>query len=168
MGETLYFRDNFFSAGTTEIFNKDEVKVGELDLKSAFSASVDVLNLDRKIIISGKFPLFSNKWLVTNALEEEVGILKQNFTFLSKKYQYTTDSRGVYSIESEAFSYQYEIFGEQSNLVAKFEKVSGFFSSPAYRLENLSKEVSSEEWVAVVMGINAIQKRRRNASNASV
>jgi hypothetical protein len=167
MTDTLYFRDNFFSAGTTEIFNSSKKKVGELDLKSAFSASIDVIDITGNVTVSGKFPFLSNKWVITDANDYEIGVLKSKLSFLSKKYEYTTDSRGVYYIESEPFSYQYDIFDEQSNLAAKFEKVSGFFSTPAFQLSNFNEKVSNEEFVAVVMGINAIQKRKRNAANGS-
>jgi uncharacterized protein YxjI len=168
MNDTLYFSDNFFSAGTTDIYNSAKEKVGELDLKSAFSASIDVLNKDGKVIVSGKFPIFTSKWIITDTNEQEIGVLKGKFTFFTKKYEYTAHSRGVYQIEAEAFSHQYEIFDEQSTLIAKFEKVSGFFSSPAYQLSNFNEEVTSEELIAVIMGINAIQKRRNNsAANGS-
>jgi hypothetical protein len=50
--------------------------------------------------------------------------------------------------------------------VAKFEKISGFFSSPAFQLTNHSDQLSTEELIAVVMGVNAIQ--RRNSSNGAV
>lgn len=165
MGNSLYFRDNFFSAGITEIFNSSKDKVGELDLKSAFSASIDVLDRNGKIIVSGKFPFISSKWIITDANDYELGVLKAKLSFLSKKYEYTTDSRGIYYIESEPFSYQYEIYDDQSNLSAKFEKVSGFFTSPAFQLINFTEKVCNEELVAVVMGINAIQKRKRNVAN---
>jgi hypothetical protein len=51
--------------------------------------------------------------------------------------------------------------------MARFEKVSGFFASPAYHLSKNNEKVSSEELIAVVMGINAIQKRRRSNATAN-
>ena len=168
MNDTLYFKDNFFSAGTTEIYNSSKDKVGELDLKSALNASIDVLDHNGKVLVRGKFPLFSSKWKLSGTDEQEIGVLKGKFTLFSKKYEYTAHTRGIFQIEAEAFSHQYDIFDEQSNLIAKFEKVSGFFSSPAYQLRNFTEQVPSEELIAVIMGINAIQKRRRNnAPNGS-
>ncbi len=38
----VYFQDNFFSSGKTEIVDQNQQSLGELDLKSAFSSSVDV------------------------------------------------------------------------------------------------------------------------------
>ncbi|AZU63653.1 hypothetical protein [Neobacillus mesonae] len=160
--QTVFFKDNFFSAGVTEIFNSEKEKVGELDLKSTFSSSVDVLDKDGRPAVSGSFGFFSNKWRVTTASGEDLGILKQIFTFMSKKYEYDAYGRGVYLIHSEAFSREYDIFDEQSNQIAKFEKVSGFFASPAFQLTNYSDKLSTEELIAVVMGVNAIQKRRSN------
>jgi len=161
---TLYFKDNFFSAGRTEIFNSSKEKVGELDLKSAFSSGVDVLDQDGNLVVSGKFPFFSNKWRITDKFEQEIGVLKQKLTFLAKKYEYDAYGRGIYLIESEPFSHTYEIFDEHSNQIARFEKVSAFFESRAYQLSSTTDTVSSEELIAVVMGINAIQKRRSNAA----
>jgi hypothetical protein len=167
MKDALYFRDNFFSAGTTEVYNSAKEKIGELDLKSAFSSGINVLDPNGKIVVSGKFGIFSNKWRISDGLDQEIGLLTQRFSLLTKKYEYEAYGRGVFVIESEAFSRHYEIFDEESNCVATFEKVNGFFSSPAYQLTNNSDVLSSEELMAIVMGTNAIQKRRRNANNAA-
>jgi hypothetical protein len=163
--ESLYFTDNFFSAGRTEIFNETKEKVGELDLKSAFSSSIDVLDKNGEITITGKFPFFSNKWLITDRDLNELGDLRAKFSFFSRKYQYTAYDRGIYLIEAEAFSHKYEIYDDQLNKVGNFEKVSGFFSSPAFKLTNYSDQVTALELIAVVMGVHNIQKR--NSSNAA-
>ncbi|MGG1677938.1 hypothetical protein ACIFOT_19565 [Neobacillus sp. NRS-1170] len=165
--KTLYFKDNFFSSGRTEIFNSSKEMVGELDLKSAFSSSIDVLDRNQNIVVSGKFTFFSNKWRIYNSNEEEIGILKEKFTFLSKKYEYDAYGRGVYQIKAEPFSRLYEIMDDRSNPVGRFEKVSGFFASPAYQLSNFNEKVTNEELIAVVMGINAIQKKNASAASNS-
>ncbi|WP_141604025.1 hypothetical protein [Terrilactibacillus laevilacticus] len=159
--DTLYFSDNFFSAGRTDIFNESKETVGILDLKSAFSSGVNVLNPEGEILTSGKFPFMGIKWRIYDDLGEEIGALKGRFAFFSKKYEYDAYGRGIFQVEAEAFSKQYVILKEQS-VVAEFNKISGFFSSPAYQLKNLTDDLLSEELVAVVMGINAIEKRRRN------
>jgi hypothetical protein len=156
---TLYFKDNFFSAGRTEIFNHAKEKIGELDLKSAFSSSLDVLDINGNLIVSGKFTFFSNKWRVFDSNEQEIGLLKEKMALFSKKYEYDAYGRGVFQIRAEAFSRQYDITDEQDNPIGKFEKVSGFFASPAFQLSNFNQKVTNEELIAVVMGINAIQKR---------
>jgi hypothetical protein len=160
----LYFNDNFFSAGRTEIYNERKEIVGKLDLRSALSSGIDVLGPDGGIIISAKFPVLSNKWIVYNSGETELGVLKYKFSFFTKKYEYDANGRGVYTIHSEAFSSLYEIY-ETECVIANFEKVSGFFSSPAFQLKNESDILSNEELIAVVMGVNAIQKRHSNAGN---
>lgn len=164
--ETLYFHDNFFSAGKTEIFNHLKEKVGELDLKSSFSSGIYVLDRNGKLVVSGKFGFFSNKWRIFDGNDQEIGMLKHRLSFLAKKYEYQASGRGIFLIESEVFSRQYEIVDEHSNPVASFEKINGFFSSPAYKLTNVSKVLSAEELIAVVMGVNAIQKRRNNSAAA--
>jgi uncharacterized protein YxjI len=165
--ETLYFKDNFFSAGKTDIFNSQKEKVGVLDLKSTFSSSVDLLDNDGNLVVSGKFASFSNKWRIFDHNNHEIGVLKQKFTFFSKKYEYEALDRGMYQIDSELFSYLYDISDDQSNQIGKFEKVSGIFSSPAYQLNNFAKKLSNEELIAVVMGVNAIQKRNNSAASGS-
>ena len=163
--ESIYFTDNFFSAGRTEIFDEKKVKVGELDLKSSFSASVDVLTLSDEVVIKGKFRFFSNKWNVSGQTDHLLGELKAKFSFFTKKFEYRALKRGIYTIESPVFSKEYQIFDQHSTLVAHFERVSGFFSSPAFRLINYSENLSTNELIVIVMGVNAIQKRQR--SNAS-
>ncbi|MBM6616425.1 hypothetical protein JR050_01850 [Bacillus sp. RD4P76] len=168
MNNSLYFSDNFFSSGKTDIYNEAKEKVGELDLKSAFSSSIEVLNDKGEHIVTGKFTFFGNRWIVSDYHQQELGELKAKFSFFTKKYQYHAMDRGMYMIESEAFSRKYDIYDMNSNLVGSFEKVSGFFSSPAFRLMNHSEHLSSHELIAVVMGVSNIQKRNSAAANSSV
>jgi hypothetical protein len=164
LDKTVYFKDTLFSSGLTEIFNEKQVLVGKLDLKSAFSSGIEILDLNGVESVSAKFPFYGLKWRVYNQNGVEIGSLKQKLTFLSKKFEYKTDGRGTYYIQSEAFSKQYEIYFNESTLIAKFEKISGFFSSPAFRLSNFSDQLSTEELIAVVMGVNAIQRRNNSAT----
>lgn len=161
----LYFKDSFFSAGRTDIFNSSKERVGEIDLKSAFSSSIDVLNKNGSLVVTGKFTFFSNKWWIYNFNEQELGVLKHKISFLGKKFEYTANSRGVFQITSEPFSREYTILDEQEKLIAKFEKVSGFFSASAFQLRNFSDELAVEELIAVVMGVNEIQKRNNGGGN---
>ncbi len=62
-----YFKDNFFSAGKTDIWNEQMVSLGYLDLKSAFGSALEVYDAEGQHIHSGKFPLLSNKWDVLNS-----------------------------------------------------------------------------------------------------
>lgn len=167
MTSSLYFSDNFFSAGTTKVYNEQKEEVGSIDLKSAFSSSLDVYDQTGKIVVRGKFPFMSNKWLITNDAEEEVGRLKQRFSFFSKKLEYTNFRHGSYLIESEAFSKEYDIRNSKNDLVATFKKVSGFFESAAFKLENFADELLDEELVAVVMGVHMINKRNDSSAATS-
>lgn len=133
---TIYFRDNFFSSGITEIYNGKKERIGSLDLKSAFSSSVDVVNKDGVIVVKGHFPFFSRKWVISDEENREIGYLRQRFSFLAKKYEYVSENKGVFTIESEAFSREYRIVDDKEVTVAEFKRVSGFFESPVYRLVN--------------------------------
>ncbi|RSD25480.1 hypothetical protein [Mesobacillus subterraneus] len=165
MEQHLYFRDNFFSVGRTEIYNEAKEMAGELDLKNIFGTAIDVLDLNGEVIISGKFPLFGLKWKVYDRHGQEIGSLKAKFSLFSKKFEYDASDRGSYIINSEAFSKVYEIMdGDQ--IVARFDKISSFIESSAYRLRNNSSKLSNEELIAVVMGVNAIHKRQRTNSGA--
>jgi hypothetical protein len=159
---TVFFADNFFSSGQTDILTEDESRVGSLNLKSMFSAGVDILDGEERILCSGKFKFFSNKWVILNSKEEEVGVLRMRFSFFTKKFEYDSLTRGVYTITSPAFSRDYEILNEAEEVMAKFEKVSGFFSSAAFRLTNRSEQLYLAELIALVMGVNAIQKRQNS------
>jgi hypothetical protein len=164
MSGVLYFADNFFSSGRTDIFNAEKARIGELDLKSAFSAGVDILNRNGEIMASGKFPFFGNRWVVTGKEGAEAGELKQKWSFFSKRFQYHSFNNGTFFIESEAFSKDYTILDVQGAVVCQFERVSGIFASPSYKMENMSSDLSNEELIAVVMGVNAIQKRNNSAA----
>jgi len=163
----IYFTDNFFSAGLTTIYNEKQEKIGSLDLKSAFTSSVDILNNEGTLVVKGYFPVFSRGWKINDENDNELGILKQQLSLFTKKYQYTAHGRGVYQIKSEAFSREYQIYNEDENLISEFKKISGFFTSPIFELTNQSEKLSNEELVAVVMGVNMITKRNRSASSAN-
>ncbi|MDQ0255778.1 hypothetical protein J2S74_003160 [Evansella vedderi] len=163
----IYFKDNFFSAGITEIFNGNKQRIGSLDLKSAFTSSVDVLDKEQKVVSKGYFPFFSGKWVITDGLEMELGLLRQRFSFFTKKYEYEAKGCGIFTIESEAFSREYEIFNEEGDKVALFKKINGFFESPVYQLANESQDLSNEEVIAMVMGVNMINKRNRKRNSSA-
>ncbi len=157
----LYFRDNFFNTGVTEILNGQEENVGHLDMKSAFGSAIDVYGQNGQLLCSGSFPFFSGKWEVTGADGKQLGVVRSRFAFFTKKFTYETESRGSYEIVSPAFSKQYDISDENSTLVARFEQVNGWFSSGAFLLDNQSELLDTYELVAVIMGMHAIQKRQR-------
>lgn len=163
----LYFRDNFFNSGETEIEDAGHRSAGKLDLKSAFGSSLDVYREDGAPAASGKFRTLSNKWEVTGAGGEALGVLRSRMTFLAKKYTYETYGRGVFDITSPAFSKEYEVHDVTERRVARFERVSGWFQSGAFCLENLSDKLDSYELIAVIMGVHAIQKRHQSAANSS-
>lgn len=163
----LYFSESFFSTGKTDIFTGEEEKIGEIDLKSMFSASVDILNGKQEVLVSGKFPIMGVHWRILDNEGTEIGILKEKFTLFSKKYAYEAYGRGTFLIHSELFSREYVIKQEPDEaVIATFKKVSGLFSSAAYELDNLSHKLTSPELIAVIMGVNALQKRN-NSINAA-
>jgi hypothetical protein len=50
--------------------------------------------------------------------------------------------------------------------VATFKKVNGFFQASAYELKHNSNHLLTEELIAVVMGVNAIEKRNSSSAGA--
>ncbi|WP_135553914.1 hypothetical protein [Paenibacillus cymbidii] len=160
----LYFRDNFFNAGLTDIRNDAGEPVGQVDLRSAFGSALDIYGRGGNRLYGGQFPLLSNRWTVMDGAGEECGELRQRMSFFSKHYEYDAYGRGVYEITSPAFSGEYEVTAENGMLAASFRKVSGWLEPSAYCLDNRTSAVDSFEWIAVVLGMHEIQKRRRNAS----
>ncbi|MCT2534685.1 hypothetical protein NC661_04910 [Aquibacillus koreensis] len=165
MSGSIFFKDNFFSAGITEIYNENQEQIGSLNLKSAFSSSVEILDRDGNVMIKGNFPFFSRGWSVKDKHDQEIGKLKQRLSFLSKKFVYQSYRSGDYIIRSEAFSKDYDILDQNESLVAEFRKISNFFQSSAYNLKNHSSNLSNEELIAVVMGVNMIQKQNSAAAS---
>lgn len=160
----LFFRDNFFNAGVTEILNEKKEVVGHLDLKSAFSYSLDVYGPNRKLLYRGKHPFFSFRWEITDGRGKKRGVLRYRFSVFTKKYRYETDRRGVYEIRSPGFSREYEVFDEAGKLVARFARTDSWFGPGAYMLENHSQNLDDYELVAVVMGMNALQRMQNNGA----
>ena len=162
----LYFRDHFFNAGLTEIVDASGNELGHIDLKSAFGSSLDIYGPSSKLIYSGKFPMFSNKWNVLDPQGETIGIVRSRMSFFEKKFEYQARSN-LFTIVSPAFSRDFMIEDERGETVATFEKISGFFSSGAYRLQNISSNMDSYELIAVIMGVHSIRKRQNQAANSA-
>ncbi|SDE02009.1 hypothetical protein SAMN02799630_04415 [Paenibacillus sp. UNCCL117] len=160
----VYFKDNFWSSGETEIWDEQERKVGSLDLHSMFQSGVTVRNMRGLTSYSGKFRHFSNKWLVFSGGEQEIGVLRMRFSFMTKRYEYESARHGLFRIESPAFSREYTVSDEGGAIAAQFRRVSGAFSAGAFELTNHSS-LPTEEIIVVVMGVHAIQKRQQAAAS---
>jgi len=164
MNKYVYFTDQFFSSGRTDIFNESQQKIGSINLRSSFTSSVSVENELGESIVEGSFLPLSNRWVVKHSYGDELGKVKMAFTLFSKSYHYTNHSSNRFKIEAPAFSKEYMIMDENKKVVAMFQKVSGVFQAAAYELRNDSEILSTEELIAVVMGVNAIERRRRSSS----
>ncbi|GIP34105.1 hypothetical protein [Paenibacillus sp. J2TS4] len=163
--KTVFIRDNFMSAGETEITDAEGQVVGLLDLQSAFTSSVRVLDQDGRLQVTGGFRFFSNRWTVSGPNGEERGTVRMKMSLWNKRFVYETSAK-TYIITSPAFSRNYEIHDELEAPAASFERVSGMFSSGAYRVENSGK-LPTAEWIAVVMGVHNIQKRNNHAASST-
>ncbi|NBD23342.1 hypothetical protein [Paenibacillus glycinis] len=161
----LYFRDNFFNAGVTEIVNEEKEHAGEVDLRSLFGSGLDVYDGGGRKAYSGGFPLLSGKWSVSGPSGDECGVLRARMSFLTKRFEYEAYGRGEYEITAGAFSREYQITEADGSMAASFSRVNGFFEASAYCLDNYADAVDAYEWVAVILGMHEIQKRRRNAQN---
>lgn len=160
----LYFRDNFFSAGVTEIVDEVHNPAGELNLKSAFNSAVDVYDPDGKLACKGAFRFFSSRWEVRDAREETLGVLRARMSFFRKKFTYDTEGRGSYEITSPAFSREYGVRDSHGRIVAEFQRVNGWFESGAYCLDNRSDRLGDYELVCVIMGMNNLHKSAMTAA----
>ena len=163
----LYFRDNFFSSGETPIMNAAGEQAGMLDLRSMFSASLTVYGPSGELRVTGSFRFFSGKWEVADASQSLLGVLRSRLSFFSKRFEYDAGERGIYTIESPAFSRSYAIIDHAGIEVASFDKTSGWLESGAFCLNNRAKLLDCYELIAVVMGMHSIQKRNNNAAAAS-
>lgn len=160
----LYFSDNFFNAGESEILNQSGEAAGKLDLRSLIGSALDVYGPQGELLYSGRFQLMMRRWRVLDSGERDIGLLRPRFTLFSKKFEYDAGERGVYEIESPNFSKEY-IITQNGTEVAEFARTSGWIRSGAYRLRNRSG-LSDYEMVAVVMGVNAIRKRQQSSSGS--
>ncbi|WP_144699870.1 hypothetical protein [Fictibacillus phosphorivorans] len=167
MENCVYFKDTFFSSGKTDIFNGEQQKLGVLDLKSAFSSGVSIEDESGRVIVEGSFPFLLGKWVVKQPDGKELGMVKSSFALFSKKYRYMTNEQN-YEIEAPAFSKEYILVDENKAEVATFKKVNGFFQASAYELKHNSNHLLTEELIAVVMGVNAIEKRNSSSASAGV
>jgi hypothetical protein len=162
----FYFKDNFFSAGITPIEDAAGHLLGTIDLQSAFTASLTVYGPDSAIRYMGRFPFFSHKWEISDGAGTIVGRLRSRFTLFSKRYEYEAKGRGLFSIISPAFSYSYSILDANEKEIASFEKTSRFLQAGAFALTNHSQALDSYELIAVVMGVQSIQKAMNSGGGA--
>jgi hypothetical protein len=163
----LYFKDNFFSAGETPIMNAAGEQAGTMDLRSMFSASLSVFGPTGELRVTGSFRFFSGKWEIADAGESVLGVLRSRLSFFSKRFEYDAGERGIYTIESPAFSRSYAIHDHAGIEVASFDKTSGWLESGAFCLKNRAALLDSYELIAVVMGVHSIQKRNNAAASSA-
>lgn len=159
----VYFKDNLFSSGETEIKDGNGRTVGTLDLHSMFQSGVTVKGTEGLTGYSGKFRKLSNTWMVFDRSGQEIGALKYKLAFFRKKFAYESHSHGTFMIESPAFSREYVMKSEQDRTAAHFRSISGIFAAGAFELTNDSP-LPMEELIVVVMGVHAIQKRQTAAA----
>ncbi|ANA81285.1 hypothetical protein PVOR_08965 [Paenibacillus vortex V453] len=164
---SIYFKDNFFNAGRTDMMDRDGSIIGSLDLKSAFGSSLDVYNASGDHVCSGSFRFFSNKWNIADGHGEELGMLRMRMSFFTKKFEYDAGPRGVYEITSPAYSNEYEIADTAGRGIARFSRISGWLQPGAFELQNDSETLGDWELAALVMGIHQIRKRNNHAASSS-
>ncbi|MDF2664074.1 MAG: hypothetical protein K0Q94_6865 [Paenibacillus sp.] len=160
---TLYFKDNFFSAGETPITDENGRTLGFLNLHGMFDSGITVTDASGTPAAGGKFRFFSNAWIVSDRYGNELGVLKPKFAFFKQRYVYESSRHRELSIESPAFSREYVVRDYRDETVAHFRRINGMFASGAYELNNRS-ELSAEELITVVMGVHGIMKRQQAAA----
>ncbi|UTR16472.1 hypothetical protein MM221_07995 [Salipaludibacillus sp. LMS25] len=100
------------------------------------------------------------KWLVFGLNDEQLGILKGNTFSFKKKFMYTTEGH-TYKICSPSYSRDFTITNEKEMVVATFKLTNHVLSvKNAFEICNVTEELKTEEIIMIVMGINAIWKRR--------
>jgi len=155
IGIDFYFKDRFLGIGTSEIRSESGEVVGLLDMQGLGRSAVDVYGPDERLRCKGKATFFMRGWRIMDPDKEERGLLTLEAAFLKKKFRYETKEHGVYLLEAEAFTRDFEITHE-GEVVASVIKTNGFWSgADAYVLHNESK-VDSYEWAAVIIGIQAL------------
>lgn len=160
----LYFKDNFFSAGTSAIMNAAGESLGTIDLKSGFGSSLDIYDQTGVKVCGGKFPFLSGKWHISLGEDVILGVVRMRLSFFSKKFEYDARDRGLYEITAPAFTNEYSVQDSSGQTVATFNRTSSWLQSGAFCLHNHCTQLDSYELVAVVMGIHAIQKQQSNAA----
>jgi hypothetical protein len=160
MDKIVYISDNLFTAGLTSIENSHQEEVAQLDFSSAFTSKVAVTTRTGEILARGQFKFFSMKWLVFGPTDKQLGILKGNTFSFKKNFTYTTEGH-TYKIFSPSFSRDFTITDEKETVVATFKLTNHVLSvKNAFEVCNVTEELKTEEIIIIVMGINAIWKRR--------
>src|SRR5690606_35222992 len=111
----------------------------------------------------GKFAPLTNQWKIFDQNNQQLGIVKPKFFSFSKKYTYTRLDDVMFFINAPALSRDFTVYYEKDDVVATFIRMNGFFSSASYEI-HLHSSLEMEELIAVVMGVNAIEKRKRSSS----
>lgn len=160
----LYFKDNFFSAGTSAIMDAAGESLGTIDLKSSFGSSLDIYDQTGVKVCGGKFPFFSGKWHISHGEDVILGVVRMRLSFFTKKFEYDAKDRGQFEITAPAFTNEYRVQDSYGQTVATFNRTSSWLQSGAFCLHNHSTLLDSYELIAVVMGIHAIQKQANAAT----
>ena len=57
MWSTLYFKDNFFNSGKTDILSENQDVLGEVDLRSSFGSGLDIYDVNGPYCLAVNLPL---------------------------------------------------------------------------------------------------------------
>ncbi|KMK75277.1 hypothetical protein [Alkalihalobacillus pseudalcaliphilus] len=168
MEHVVYFREKFFSRGITEILDKDNHKIGYLELKSGFRTRASILDENQREMMRGELKGFTSKWLMEDYQGQELGYVKQNYWSWNKKYHYNkAQDDQAYLFQAPVFSEAYQIQDGDGQVVGEVKRVSFFFSAPAYELTNRSLELSTEELILAITGVNALNRMYNAAVTSS-
>ncbi len=165
--DVVYFEGNFFSTGNTRIFNEQKQEIGSIRLKRIGNSMVEIYDQAGNLLLRGKLGIWSHRWFVYDGEGKKIGVLKSNFPFFPKKYDYLSlQEEAHFILKPPYLGSECGIFDKTGKEVAHFERRDDLFDEPVYMLENHSP-VTMQELVMMIRGACTMQKRHRSAASTT-
>ncbi|ERJ11832.1 LURP-one-related family protein [Haloplasma contractile] len=165
----LMMPDKIIRSGTAPVYDEHEQVIATINYQYfSFRRKLTITSPHDELISKGRIRAFSFRptWLMYDHMDNQIGEIKQLFTFFSRKYVYTNQQGKEYRIDGNIRGRNFNIYdGEQK--VIDVSSTSNFFTMRPhnYAVTILEENFDSVEAINVVSGIrNLVEVSKSNNS----
>jgi uncharacterized protein YxjI len=156
----LLMPDKMLRSGSAPVYNQDNQTIANIHYHyMSMTRKLEITDQNEQIISKGKMKMFSFRptWIITDQDDQELGVIKQLFSFLSRRFVYTNHKGEEFSIDGNLRGRNFQIYkGDQQVIVVS--SVSEFFTfrPHSYEVKILEEDFSASEAINLVEGIRTL------------
>jgi len=153
----LLMPDKIIRSGSASVYDEQNEVVATIHYQYfSMTRKIEITDRYDAVLSKGKIRAFSFRptWVILDREQQEIGIIKQLFTFLSRKYIYTNNKGEEYTIDGNLRGRNFQIY-KGSEQVIVVSSVSEFFTfrPHSYEVKILDDTIPTAEAINLVVGI---------------